>query len=175
MTVPKNTNRAKQAIATATDVRCYSLSNGFSGEPMIEKPVIWKEGKLVEVSQPERLTWELNQLRSKLIAGENGNYTIRVHSNLWYDFKSQAGRFAEERKTNPNYPFSDGMHFCSEHSRDSDVIAVDKCKSCYATQPIDKFASLDPFQHRVPCWVPNKKLLWTVMECGYVLGAKAVN
>jgi hypothetical protein len=75
MTIAKNTNKAKQIVANAKDIRCYSLENGFSGKPMTSGPAL--------------LTEELNSFRVKLVAGENGFYTINVHSNLWYTFRSQ--------------------------------------------------------------------------------------
>lgn len=34
------------------------------------------------------------------------------------------------RMNSPNYPFSDAMVFCSEHSRDHDIIDVIKCANC---------------------------------------------
>lgn len=87
MTIAKNTNRAKKAIANATDIRCYSLSNNFSGKPLGEKPVA-TSGEVV--SQSEFLSHELAGLRTKLTMGENGRYCIHVHSNLWYEF-TEAG------------------------------------------------------------------------------------
>jgi hypothetical protein len=95
VTVPKNTHRAKRAIKTAREVKCYSLENHFSGQPLTEKPVVWggpivdcRHTQLIEVSQAEYLTRELNGHNCKLVAGENGFYTLRVHSNLWYTFKA---------------------------------------------------------------------------------------
>lgn len=92
-TIAKNTNKAKQAIQNATQVLCFSLSNNFSGQPLAIKPVAWRElgtdgrfHKMVEVTLPEFLTDELNLRHSKLTIGENGHYTLHIHSNLWYDF-----------------------------------------------------------------------------------------
>jgi hypothetical protein len=76
MTIAKNTKRAKKAIANATDVRCFSLSNDFSG-------------KLIEVGHLSGfLSRELAGLHAKLTVGENGHYRIYVHSNLWYEFEA---------------------------------------------------------------------------------------
>lgn len=93
MTIAKNTNKAKQAIANAKEIRCYSLENNFSGDLIADKPVIWggepinnQYRQLIEVSQSEFLTRELNSRHSKLTVGENGSYTLHVHSNLWYRF-----------------------------------------------------------------------------------------
>ena len=93
MTVAKNTNHAKQAIAKAYDIRCFSLSNNFSGAPLAEKPVIWggpvlqgRFTKLVEVTQSEFLARELEvELHAKLTT-RGGKYTLHIHSNLWYEF-----------------------------------------------------------------------------------------
>lgn len=61
-----------------------------------------------------------------------------------------------------NYPFSDSMRFCSRHTRDSDVIEVTECVSCYAHPQKHVKASLssliehmiiDPFQQSKPCWL----------------------
>lgn len=99
-TVPKNTKRAKWAIEHATEIKCYSLSNHFAGDPLHERPMIWADNpktwngetynsyrKLVEVSQAAFLANELAIRNTKLVAGENGYYTIHCHSNLWFTFK----------------------------------------------------------------------------------------
>jgi len=92
MTIAKNTNRAKQAITAAHDIRCYSLSNNFSGEPLTDKPVIWggpivdghRYRDLLTVTQSEFLAHELQH--GKLSISNDGRYTLHIHSNLWYDF-----------------------------------------------------------------------------------------
>jgi len=96
MTVPKNTKRAKAAIAKAHNVRCYSLSNNFSGEPLAEKPLIWGGEirnncytQLIPVSQSAFLARELNS-RNVMLSETNGHYTLHVHSNLWYEFEERA-------------------------------------------------------------------------------------
>ena len=96
-TVPKNSLKAKAAIKAATNIRCYSLSNHFSGEPLAAKPVIWggpiinnQYRDLVEVTQAEFLHRELYQFRGKL-SESNGHYTLHVHSNLWYEFELAGG------------------------------------------------------------------------------------
>ena len=95
MTITKTTKAAKQAIANAKNIRCYSLSNNFSGEPIQDKPVIWggeivnnQYRSLIEVTQSEFLERELNGRNAKLTKGESGKYNLRVHSNLWYSFEA---------------------------------------------------------------------------------------
>ena len=62
-----------------------------------------------------------------------------------------------ERETHPNYPFSDFMRFCPEHTRDSDVVEVCKCNNCYATRRESTTLAglivtgrIDPFQKHKP-------------------------
>ncbi len=93
MTIRKNTDRASKILDQARNIRCYSLNNNFSGEPLAEHPVIWGEPRpgenfrpLVEVSPIGFLRHELSGFRTKLSDRGNGNYTIHVHSNLWYEF-----------------------------------------------------------------------------------------
>lgn len=93
MTVPKNTNLAKYAIANAHDVKVYSLSNNFSGEPLSDKPVVWGgpiiDGRyrdLIEVSVPEFMARELKSRHAKLTLACYGRYHLHIHSNLWYNF-----------------------------------------------------------------------------------------
>ena len=95
MTITKTSHRASQVLQGARNIRCYSLSNNFSGEALAEKPVIWGEPKpgehyrpLVEVSQVGFLRHELQSRSTKLSDSGNGHYTIHVHSNLWFSFQS---------------------------------------------------------------------------------------
>lgn len=99
MTIQKNTRQAREAIQNAREIRCYSLSNGFSGQKLSESPTIWgpSEGgqypRAIQVSQPEFLAHELNSLRAKLVLSPNlgespKHYYLHIHSNLWYEFKA---------------------------------------------------------------------------------------
>jgi hypothetical protein len=96
MTITKTSNRAKQAIANAKDIRCFSLSNNFSGQSLAADPVVWggpvvenRFTELVHVTPSEFLAKELIEGRhAKLTVSESGRYTLHVHSNLWYEFAS---------------------------------------------------------------------------------------
>jgi len=44
--------------------------------------------------------------------------------------KDKATNFEEERKINPNYPFSKAIVFCEKHDPDSDVSEVIPCDKC---------------------------------------------
>lgn len=95
MTITKTSKLAKLAISHAHDIRCYSLSNNFSGAPLAEKPVVWgppigdnQYSSLVEVSQSQFLMKELKSRHAKL-TGCSCNYRIHVHANLWYDFMAE--------------------------------------------------------------------------------------
>ena len=95
MTIPKNTNKAKRIIETARNIMCYSLDSGFIAQPLTDKPVVWggeivnhQHTRMIEVSQSEYLARKLNSRHVKLTAGENGHYTLHVHSNLWYSFEA---------------------------------------------------------------------------------------
>lgn len=93
MTIAKNTNKAKQIISEAQNIRCYSSSNNFSGAPLSDNPVVWggevKAGvyqSLVEISQAEFLARELNSRHAKLTVSDHGRFTLHIHSNLWYEW-----------------------------------------------------------------------------------------
>lgn len=93
MTVPKNSKKAKTAVQNAHDITCYSESNYFNGKPLAESPVVWggpivnnQYRDLVPVSQSEFLARELAGRNAKLTDNGNGHFTLRVHSNLWYEF-----------------------------------------------------------------------------------------
>lgn len=68
-TISRNTNAFKAALTNAQQVACYELSSGFCGFD----------------TTAERL--QASATRGKLVKAENGTYTLRVHSNLWFDFK----------------------------------------------------------------------------------------
>lgn len=95
MTIAKNTNRAKQVIANAHDVRCFSLSNNFSGT-LLDRPCVWcgpvvngRRTDLVRVSDGEFLLYQLNAFRgAKLSVNTDGKYHLTIHSNLWYEFST---------------------------------------------------------------------------------------
>jgi len=95
VTIRKTTDRASKVLDGARNIRCYSLDNGFTGKPLVERPIIWAEPRpdenfrqLVEVSQIGFLRHQLETSSTKLIDNGNGFYSIRVHSNLWFDFES---------------------------------------------------------------------------------------
>lgn len=103
VTITKTTKNAKQAIANARNIRCYNLSNHFSGEPLADKPVLWGTAvgdlsrSLIEVSQSDFLFSELRSRHAKLSCAEvlqgsdwklNGHYCLHVHANLWYEFEA---------------------------------------------------------------------------------------
>jgi hypothetical protein len=96
MTIAKNSKRAKVAIANAHDIRRYSLSNHFSGQPLSLAPTIWggriennQYSDLIHVTQPEFLAHELHETSSaKLSLNTDGRYCLHIHSNLWYEFST---------------------------------------------------------------------------------------
>jgi hypothetical protein len=99
MTIPKNTRKAKEAIAHAHNIRCFSLSDNFQGQSLTEHPVIWggpvvqgRFTQLIPVTQSEFLKRELGirhaKLTGPLVHGTTGTYFIHVHSNLWYEFEA---------------------------------------------------------------------------------------
>lgn len=73
--IAKNTNRAKEAISQAQNqnVLCYSLSNSF-------------EAKVI--SNDEITAFLAKELgsRSAKLTQDSGKFTLRVHSNLWYEW-----------------------------------------------------------------------------------------
>lgn len=69
-TISRNTNAFKAAIASAQEVRCYELSSCFDGY----------------TTTADRL--QVAAQRGKMTKSDNGTYSLRVHSNLWFDFKA---------------------------------------------------------------------------------------
>ena len=67
ITIRRKTFTFDQAIAASVNATCYSLSNGFSGKVIPGKISAFdvENGKLVRLG---------------------GTYTLRVHSNLWYEW-----------------------------------------------------------------------------------------
>lgn len=70
-TISRNSNAFKSAIASAQEVRCYELSSCFegyatSGERLREAAA--KGGKLTKMSA--------------------STYSLRIHSNRWYEFRA---------------------------------------------------------------------------------------
>ena len=72
-TIPRNhTKRITELRATLGQCWIHSLTGGFAAEPI-------DPGK----------AWEaLDHGRARLIDMGDGKYTIRVHSNLWFDLRA---------------------------------------------------------------------------------------
>lgn len=87
MTIPKNTKRAAEVIANAKNIVCYSLSNNFQPIFMDHDCPVWREGKLVYLPPKQFLINELSGRHCKL-SQYAGNFTLHVHSNLWYEFSN---------------------------------------------------------------------------------------
>lgn len=93
MTIAKNTKKAAKVLAGAFDVRCYSLSNCFTGNPIAEQPVVWRNGSLVHVTVPEFLTCELfSGIGNARLTTSGALFIVHVNSNLWYEFRSSEER-----------------------------------------------------------------------------------
>lgn len=95
MTIAKNTKRAKEILHNAHDIKCFSLANNFSGQPLPKECNVWggpivngRYRDLLAVSPQEYLTHELNAYHCKLTQDSEGRYSIYVHSNLWYEFQA---------------------------------------------------------------------------------------
>lgn len=92
MKIAKNTKKAKAALTSAKNVRCYSKGNDFSGAPMAEHPLVYVgesyPRQLVKVSQAEFMAEELSDRNAFLYQAIDGNYKIRIHTNLWYEFEA---------------------------------------------------------------------------------------
>lgn len=68
-TISRNTNAFKAAVAAAQEITCYELSSGFEGYK----------------TTGDRL--QAAAQRGKLTKNAAGTYNLRVHSNLWFEFK----------------------------------------------------------------------------------------
>ena len=71
-----------QIADTARDMRCYSLDNDFVGTPVDADRV----RRIIEAY------WFLPSAYSaaKVATNHHGGYTMRVHSNLWFEFDADA-------------------------------------------------------------------------------------
>jgi len=89
-TVPKKSPRAARVLTNAREIRCYSLSNNFTGTPLVNDPVIWApDGQIKHVTPTEYLTHELETMpHAKLYDEGGGKFSLLVHSNLSYEFQS---------------------------------------------------------------------------------------
>jgi hypothetical protein len=65
---------AAKHLDKISNVRCFSLDNSFSGQPVED--------------QAHAIDFALNRMGGKLqIAKAEGQGKIRLHSNLWYEFE----------------------------------------------------------------------------------------
>ena len=74
-TVRKNSREAKEIQARATNMICRCLPNGFKAEHVHNV-----KGILGLWIGPNAYTF------TKVRNNGNGTYTLRLHSNEWYDF-----------------------------------------------------------------------------------------
>lgn len=94
-TIPKNTKRAREVLAKARNVKCYTLSNCFTGTPLGPDPIdpeAWMKRKpgdtVVDTTPQGYLAAKLRMFQfSKLIDEGRGKYHLRVTSNEWYEFE----------------------------------------------------------------------------------------
>jgi hypothetical protein len=70
----KNSKQLATVVATAPDMTAYSLDNGFSG-----KPIEFTPARVLSMYADEPI-FDLG----------NGTYRLRVHGNLWFEFKAGA-------------------------------------------------------------------------------------
>jgi hypothetical protein len=68
-TISRNTKAFKAAIANAQAVTCYDLASYFNGY----------------ATTAERL--QAAAENGKMVKADNGTHSLRVHSNLWFEFK----------------------------------------------------------------------------------------
>lgn len=69
-TISRNSNAFKTAVATAQEITCYELSSCFEGFK----------------TTAERL--QAAAANGKMTKKADGSYSLRVHSNLWFEFKA---------------------------------------------------------------------------------------
>jgi len=72
-TIRKNTKRVEQIFTHINCCQVYCLNEGFRGRDV----------------DPQVARNELREIGSKLVYNGGDKYTVRVHSNLWYTFRSQ--------------------------------------------------------------------------------------
>lgn len=91
-TVKRNSRRAAQILDAATNVRAYTLNNYFTGKSLTETPmdpVAWKSGTYRETTPPRFLAGLLQVFKfAKLRDNGNGEFSLHVHSNEWYEFET---------------------------------------------------------------------------------------
>lgn len=73
MTLRRGTKAHNTVLINARNVRCYSLSNGFTGRRAEDH---------TPAAAIERLDF------AKLRTRPEGGYCVDVHNNLWYDFEN---------------------------------------------------------------------------------------
>lgn len=60
---------------------------------------------------------------------------------------------------NDNYPFSDGMVFCSRHNKQSDIIDVDQCSDCFALCVGENFRTTAGNVLQIRGFKPNNRVI----------------
>jgi hypothetical protein len=79
-TIRRGTKRFRKIIDTAYDCDVYSLSNYFIAEPC-------NALALVRYANGDDYLGRMGKLT---VGGKGKQYTLHVHSNLWFEFRADA-------------------------------------------------------------------------------------
>jgi hypothetical protein len=90
--IRKNSSHSKTALRSAVNVRSFSLHGGFVAEP------------IEDVELARRILEKDSD--GKLFLTGQGTYTLRVHSNQWYEFET-----GDAIQVNPTGKEADGRKF----------------------------------------------------------------
>ena len=90
MKIRRNSKELPEIFARAKNVRVYSLDNCFVGNPMVDEPIdpeAWPK-EVKHTTTQDYLAKTFRVTRFAELTHNNGSYTLRIHSNLWYEFQN---------------------------------------------------------------------------------------
>lgn len=91
-TIRHGTKEFDSVLRKAENICCFSLSNNFVRSPL-------QEGDSELILPPrEWLKKQSEDSSSKLLEIGSGKYRLRIHSNLWYDFNTDADLSKNEKR-----------------------------------------------------------------------------
>lgn len=89
MTIRRNSWKAKYILDSAKNVKCFTITNGFLGEPMCERPQFYRNGEMHSTTPSGYLKAIYEMFRhAKLTCDAPNRFCLSVTSNEWYKFEA---------------------------------------------------------------------------------------
>ena len=87
--IRRNSKEIPEIFARAKNVRVYSQTNHFSGRPLADDPIdpeAWPK-EVKHTTPQDFLAKEFMMFKFSRLVKNDVTYTLRIHSNLWYEFE----------------------------------------------------------------------------------------